>query len=122
MIFFGYYLNTIVNDSCLNNTATFTSLNQIVSGSYGNATQSVSGFNTNLIFGDFINTWIILKNILTGATFQEALGVGGNGSTNGVLACAGWGGIDTSFSILVSATFYLSVTFLLIYMISFRSV
>ena len=122
MIFFGYYINTIVNDSCLSNTATYTALNNIVSGSYGNATQGISGFNQNLLFGDFINTWIILKDILTGATFSQALGVGGSSGTNGVLSCAGWGGLDTTFSILVSATFYLSVTFLLIYMISFRSV
>lgn len=121
-MFFGYYFNTILNDSCLSNVATFQAVNQIVTGSYGNATQGISGFNQNLLFGDFINTWIILKNIMTGQTFNAAFGIGGVGSTNGVLSCAGWGGFDGTLSLLIAATFYLSVTFLLIYMISFRSV
>lgn len=114
ILFFAMYMNTIFNDPCLTNTATISEINGITANVYADANST--NFNQNLVFGDFLSTWTLLKNILTGVTFQDVVGNGG------VLSCAAWGGLDTSFSILVSAMFYMSVVFMLIYIISFRSV
>ena len=116
VLFFGYEFSSIFSDTCLTNTATYSDLNTFVTNFVTQA--GSSGFNANLIFGDFLSTWTILKDVMTGTLIQESIGEGGSS----VLACSGWGGIDATLGILVTATYYLSIVFLLVYIISFRSV
>lgn len=107
-------MNSVFNDPNLSKTATYSDINALLLNAQ-NETNS-SNFNTNLIFGDFINTWNLLKDLLTGGIFSDVFGNGG------VMAGSGWGGIDTYFNILLSILFDTSVVFLLIYIVSFRSV
>ena len=111
LLFFGYYINTIIGDPCLAGSANSSNLNNITSTYQAEANST--NFNQNLVFGDFLSTWTLLKNIILGITFQQA--------TN-VLSCSNWGGFDSSLQILLVIMFSLSAVFLLIYIISFRSV
>lgn len=116
----AYYLNQVFNDACITSSDTFQAMNTLITGTYANATSASPGFNTNLVFGDFLSTYTILKALFTGTTFANVFVP--QGSTNSVLSCSGFGGFDYSFTLLMTGMFDLSVVFFLLYIISFRSI
>ena len=119
-LFGAYYLNQIFADPCISNSNTFQSMDNLIKHSYSNATNAAPGFNSNLVFGDFISTYLILKDLFTGTTFADVFVP--QSTTDSLLSCAQFGGFDYSFSLLMTGMFDLSVVFFLLYIVSFRSI
>ena len=111
-IFFSAgYVNQIFNQAWLTSNVTYSSIN---------ATGSTLAFNqqinTNFIFGDFLSVFTFLGNLFTGGYFNTAFGPAG------IAANIGFAGYDQWISMLMGLMFTSSTIFLLLYIISFRSI
>lgn len=106
ILFFAYYINQYFNDPTLNNNVTFSSLNTIM-GTFTFSQQ----INTNLVFGDFISVFTLLGGLMTGSVFTSAMTIVQNS-----------GFADASVSLLMGLLFDSGTVFLLMYIVSFRSI
>lgn len=106
ILFSSYYLNQIFNDSVLSQSATYQSLNNLMGTFSFNQT-----INTNLIFGDFISVFTLLGSLMSGSIFTSSLTIIQN---------SGFG--DMSVGLLMGLLFDSATLFLLLYIVSNRSV
>ena len=106
ILFFAYYLNQVFNDPTISNNVTFSSLNTIM-GTFTFSQQ----INTNLVFGDFISVFTLLGSLMSGSVFSSALTLIQNS-----------GFADASVGLLMGILFDGGTVFLLMYIVSFRSI
>lgn len=106
ILFSSYYLNQIFNDPVLSSSATYTSLNTIM-GTFSFNQQ----INTNLIFGDFISAFTLLGSLMSGSVFTTSLTI---------IQSSGFA--DLSVGLLMGLLFDSASLFLLLYIISNRSI
>lgn len=112
ILFFTYYVNTIYHDPWITNNITYQNVNQTVS-----AFQFNQEVNIGLIFGDFYHVFVFIVNLMTA------------NATNGIFSMAqGDAGVlhqtgfaDLSVGLLLAITFDSSVVFLILYIVSNRS-
>lgn len=105
-LFMTYYVNQIFNDPFLSNSATYSSLSSIM-GTFKFNQQ----INTNLIFGDFISVFQLLGSLMSGSIFTSSLTI---------IQSSGFA--DLSVGLLMGILFDSATLFLLLYIVSNRSV
>ncbi len=106
ILFSSYYLNQIFNDPVISASATYTSL-QTIMGTFAFNQQ----INTNLIFGDFVSVFTLLGSLMSGSVFTSSLHLIQNS-----------GFADVSVGLLMGLLFDSASLFLLLYIVSNRSV
>lgn len=106
ILFSSYYLNQIFQDPVISSSATYTSL-QTIMGSFAFNQQ----VNTGLIFGDFISAFTLIGSLMSGSIFTDSLTLVQNS-----------GFADASVGLLMGIMFDSATLFLLIYIISNRSI
>ena len=106
ILFSSYYLNQIFNDPVLSSSATYTSLNTIM-GTFSFNQQ----INTNLIFGDFLSAFTLLGSLMSGSVFTTSLTI---------IQSSGFA--DLSVGLLMGLLFDSASLFLLLYIVSNRSI
>lgn len=106
ILFSSYYINQIFNDPTLSQSATYTSLNTLM-GTFA----FTGNINTNLIFGDFISVFTLLGSLMSGSIFTSSFTIIQNS-----------GYADVSVGLLMGLMFDSGTLFLLMYIISFRSI
>lgn len=111
ILFSTGYLNQIFADPWITNNVTYNSINSTLPSLKFNL-----DVNSGLIFGDFINTFKFLGNLITGGYFTQVFGNGG------LIGQTGFGGIDQWFSLLLALMFDAGTLFFLLYIISNRSI
>lgn len=111
LLFMTVYMNQIFNDPQLTNSAAFTDLTTLTNSWHVNPS-----VNTALLFGDFIVVKDLVYQILTGQAFTDTWG------TNGIMYQSGLGAIDSYISLLMGVLFASSGLFLILYIISNRSI
>lgn len=106
LLFSTYYLNQIFNDPVINSSATYASL-QTIMGTFTFNQQ----INTNLIFGDFISVFTLLGSLMSGSVFTTSLTI---------IQSSGFA--DISVGLLMGLLFDSATLFLLLYIVSNRSI
>ena len=106
LLFSTYYINLIFNDSVLTQSATYSSLNTLM-GTFSYNQKP----NANLVFGDFVSAFTVIGGLVTGSTFTTSLTVIQNA-----------GFADLSVGLLMGLMFDSGTLFLILYIISFRSI
>lgn len=107
MLFGSYYINQIFNDPVVSQSATYTSL-QTIMGTFG--TPSASSINVSLIFGDFMSVFTLIASLMSGSVFSSSMTVLGNS-----------GFADLSVGLFMGLLFDSATLFLVLYIISNRS-
>lgn len=105
----SYYLNQVFNDPLISNSATYQSLNATA-----HAFTFSPEVNTNFIFGDFITVMTLIGNIMSGGYFETVFG------DAGIIHGAG-GPADISLSLIMGLLFDSATFFLILYIVSNRS-
>ena len=113
-LFSTYYLNQVFQDPYISSSTTYTSVSALLV-QFGTPQTP----NAQLVFGDFISAFNLLSQLFAGGIVSSVFG---DSSHAGLLSGTGFGGIDASLTLLVSLLFDSSTLFLLLYIISFRSI
>lgn len=106
LLFSSYYINQVFNDPVISSSVTYTSL-QTLMGTFAFNQQ----INTNLIFGDFISALTLIGGLMTGSVFTTSMTI-----------IQSSGMADLSVGILMGLLFDSATLFLLIYIVSNRSI
>lgn len=106
ILFSSYYLNQVFNDPVISSSATYTSLQSIM-GTFTFNQQ----INTSLIFGDFLSVFQLLGSLMSGSVFTSSLTIIQNS-----------GFADLSVGLLMGLLFDSATLFLLLYIVSNRSI
>jgi len=100
-------MNTIFNDPSISQSATFGSLNSTVATTF----QFNQPVTASLIFGDFIAVFKFIAALMSGGIFADA---------QGIVSTSGYG--DQWVSLLMGGLFDLATVFLILYIVSNRSI
>lgn|SRR6185312_7929886 len=121
MLFGMYYMNlSIFHDPVITASVSYQSINNLVGTFAFN-----QNINSGLIFGDFLSVYNLLGALMTGSAtvpnpFAEIFGGGGGIGGHGIIYNSGFA--DASVGLFMGAIFDSATLFLLLYIISNRSV
>lgn len=109
-MFMAYFLNQVIQDPYLTaSNANFGYLNGTLLPQFTFS----PGFNSALIFGDFVSVFNFLVGIMTGGVFGQMMAI---------LPTGIGGPIDSAVTLLMTITFDSGICFLLLYIFSNRSI
>lgn len=106
LVFGSYYGNTIFHDPVISNSVTFQNLNATLTSTFTFNQQ----INIDLIFGDFYHVFLFVASLMSGGFFGQA---------TGITATSGFA--DQSVTLLMTLMFDSATVFLILYIISNRS-
>lgn len=113
IVFSAYYLNnTTFHDASISQTQTYVALQALENSTYAFTNHQV---DSALIFGDFVHVFQFIAALFTNGMFASAFG------NSGVMNQSGWGGYDLSVGLFITIMFDAATTFLILYIISNRS-
>ena len=121
MVFGMYYMNlNLFHDPIITNSVSYQSINTLV-GTFA-FTQNI---NSGLIFGDFLSVYNLMGSLMTGSAtiaspFAVIFGGGGGQQGSGLIYNSGFA--DASVGLFMGAIFDSATLFLLLYIVSNRSV
>lgn len=113
-MFMAYFINQVLNDTYLSaSNASYSYINGTLLPQFTFS----PGFNSSLIFGDFISVF----NFLVGLMSAGTLGNGAFQTMMGILPAGIGGPLDGAVVLLMGLLFDSATVFLLLYIFSFRS-
>lgn len=121
MVFGMYYMNlSIFHDPIITSSVSYQSINNLVGTFAFN-----QNINSGLIFGDFLSVYNLLGGLMTGSAtiaspFAVIFGGGGGQTGQGLIYNSGFA--DASVGLFMAGLFDAATLFLLLYIVSNRSV